>query len=146
MVTLGIITSAAVLSVLSAGNGGGDTSPRLVTAGHCLAVSKKVLAQRAVPIEGKVVAPRKVRDVPPAYPSREGPSVGKGLWLGEALIDGSGKVREVWALQEFEFDPAWPEFNDAIPIAIRQWEYTPAVVKGKAVPVCMTISLEIHWK
>ena len=145
MPRIGVLAAAIVLLVVPAGTGLGGP-PRLVDAGHCLAVSKQTLSQKALAVEGKVIPPKKIRDVRPSYPTRQASSGGKGPWLGEALIDANGKVREVWALHELEFDPPWPEFNDAIPAAIRQWEYEPALVKGKAVPVCMTIRMDFHWQ
>ena len=45
----------------------------------------------------------------------------------------------------FSFDPAWPEFEDAIAAGIRSWIYEPAMVDGTAVPVCVTVSVRITW-
>jgi hypothetical protein len=67
------------------------------------------------------------------------------MWLGEALVDKTGTVREVWTIRPLRFEPAWPEFAAAIPAAIRQWSYEPALVDGVPVPVCVTVSVLIHW-
>ena len=145
MVSVGII-AGTMLTVFPVVRGAEDAPPRLVKAGHCLSIGSKVLGQKVLPIQGKVTPPRKLRNVQPEYPSREGSVVGRGLWLGEVLIDADGRVREVFAVQEVEFDPPWPEFNDAIPAAIRRWQYVPAVLKGKPAAVCLTVTMDIHWK
>jgi hypothetical protein len=55
-------------------------------------------------------------------------------------------VRAVWTLRPLRFEPAWPEFDDAIAAGIRQWTYEPSIVDGQATPVCLTVSVSINWK
>lgn len=43
-------------------------------------------------------------------------------------------------LKPIRFEPRFPVFTKAVVEAIRQWRYAPAVVDGKAVPVCMRVS------
>ena len=86
------------------------------------------------------------RATPLDYPARPGSSKAlSSIWIGEALVDSSGTVREVWTIRPLSFNPAWPEFEAAIPAAIRKWSYEPAVVDGTAVPVCVTVSVRIRW-
>ena len=66
------------------------------------------------------------------------------IWIGEALVDQDGKVRDVWTIRPLRFEPAWPEFEDALRASIRQLVYEPVVIDGKAVPVCVTISVINH--
>lgn len=113
---------------------------------RCVDESEKLVGQRAALVGGQVRPPRKLRQVPIAFPTREPEGTGSGNWLGEALIGEDGKVREVWTLRHVHFDPPWPEFEAAIAAAIRDWTYEPVVVDGKAVPVCLTVSTNINWK
>lgn len=127
----------------------GATSPPPtgpVKSGHCLAVSKSILRQQALAVQWEVASPKKVHHVEPRFPTREDVPTGRVKWLGEALIDTTGKVRQVWVVQEPEFERPWPEFSDAILAAVRQWEYEPATLNGRSVPVCMTITVNMKWR
>jgi outer membrane biosynthesis protein TonB len=61
--------------------------------------------------------------------------------VGEVLIGVDGKVRGVWPVKEVEFSPPWPEFNEAIEAAVRQWVFEPTKADGRPVPVCMAVSV-----
>lgn len=67
------------------------------------------------------------------------------MWAGEALIDTKGHVVRVWAVREVEITPPVPAFNKAIVDGIRQWRFEPVRVNEKAVPVCMTVTVNINW-
>ena len=95
---------------------------------------------------GGVSYPKRTRYVAPAYPKDAVGRKGSGMWVGEALIDETGAVTRVWSLRTPVFEPAWPEFSDAIVEAIRQWKYTPTVVNGVARPVCMAVTVNINWR
>jgi hypothetical protein len=109
----------------------------------CVDQSEKLVGQRA----GVAAQPlKKVRDAVPDYPTRQGTTRAvASIWIGEALVDNTGTVREVWTIRPLRFEPAWPEFEAAIPAAIRKWGYEPAIVDGAAAPVCVTVSVLIHW-
>ena len=114
--------------------------------GVCDREAEKLLGQKPVRVGGSVPAPKKLRDVQPKYPELPPGTWGSGMWIGEALIDGSGKVARVWPLREVRLVPPFPAFTDAITDAIRQWEFEPVVVKGKPVPVCTVVTFNIHWQ
>jgi hypothetical protein len=90
--------------------------------------------------------PKKIRDAAPKYPEVPPGTVGHGMWLGEVLIDDSGKIAHVWPIREVEFTPPFPAFNRAIVDAIQQWEFERPLVRGKPVPMCMTVSVNIDWR
>jgi hypothetical protein len=114
---------------------------------QCADESEKLVGQRAALVGKDFRAPRKLRDVPLEFPTRPGATkAGSSIWLGDALVDQEGKVREVWTLRPLRFDPPWPEFESAIAASIRQWVYEPSVVDGKPSPVCVTVSVSINWK
>ncbi|MEO5824231.1 MAG: hypothetical protein ABIT71_27295 [Vicinamibacteraceae bacterium] len=109
----------------------------------CVDQSEKLVGQRAAVAAQPL---KKVRDAAPDYPTRQGSSrVLSSIWVGEALVDNTGTVREVWTIRPLRFEPAWPEFEAAISAAIRKWSYEPAVVDGAGVPVCVTVSVLVHF-
>jgi hypothetical protein len=113
--------------------------------GVCDREAEKLLGQKPVRVGGSVPAPKKLRDVRPKYPELPSGTLGSGMWLGEALIDSSGKVARVWPLREVRLVPPLPAFTDAIMDAVRQWEFEPVLVKGKAVSVCIVVTVHINW-
>jgi TonB family protein len=112
----------------------------------CEREAEKLVGQKAVRIGRSVRAPKKLRDVPPKYPELPPGTQASGMWLGEILINNSGKITRVWALREVRFVPPFPAFNNAITDAIQQWEFEPLLVQGKSVPVCVTVTMNINWK
>jgi hypothetical protein len=113
---------------------------------QCVDQSESLVGQRARLVDKDFAAPRRLTSEPFDYPTRPGATRASGVWVGEALVDTTGKVRQVWTIRGFQFDPAWPEFDDAIAAGIRGWTYEPAMVDGAAVPVCVTVSVNITWK
>jgi hypothetical protein len=112
---------------------------------QCVEQSETLVGQRAMLADKDTLVPRKLRSVPPDYPTRQGSSkMLSSIWLGEALVAQDGKVREVWTIRPLRFEPAWPEFEEAIRASIRQTVYEPVVVDGKATPICVTISVLLH--
>lgn len=114
--------------------------------GVCEREAEKLLGQKAVRIGRSTRAPKKLRHVPPNYPELPPGTQASGVWLGEILIDNSGKVARVWALREVRFVPPIPAFNNAIADAIQQWQFEPLLVQGKARPACMTATININWQ
>ena len=113
---------------------------------QCVEQSEALVGQRARLVDKAFAAPRRLTSDPFDYPTRPGASKASGLWVGEALVDTAGKVRQVWTIRGFHFEPAWPEFDEAIATGIRSWTYEPAMADGAAVPVCVTVSVNITWK
>ena len=113
---------------------------------QCVEQSEALVGQRARLVDKDFAAPRRLTSTPFDYPTRSGATKASGVWVGEALVDTAGKVRQVWTIRGFHFEPAWPEFDDAITAGIRSWTYEPAMVEGVAVPVCVTVSVNITWK
>jgi hypothetical protein len=93
-----------------------------------------------------VRAPKKLRDVPPKYPELPPGTVGSGVWVGEVLINNTGKVAHVWPIREVTFVPPFPAFNNAITDAMQQWEFDPLLTEGKPTTFCMTVTVNINWQ
>ena len=117
----------------------------LSKSGACLREAETLVGRRPVKAGGKVGQPRKIRDVRPQYPSLPPGTIGRGIWLGEALIDSKGMVSKVWTVREVEIRPPLPAFNRAIVDAVRQWEFEPFHIDKVPVPVCMTVTVNINW-
>jgi hypothetical protein len=115
------------------------------THGVCDREAEKIVGRGAVRVGAKIRGPRKIRNVSPAYPPFPPGTTGRGMWIGEALVDTKGRISRVWTIREVEITPALPAFNKAITDAIRQWEFEPLQVNKVAVPVCMTVTINIDW-
>jgi len=89
---------------------------------------------------------KKVRGANAAFPKVPQGTRGSGLAVHEVLIGPDGKVQSVWAVREPRFEPAFPAFTQAIVDALETWEYEPYRPRGQAVPVCMIVSTNIHWR
>jgi hypothetical protein len=109
----------------------------------CVDESERLVGQRAAVLGKGFRAPRKMRDVAIDLPPRDG-EVSASPWVGDALVDQAGAVRQVWTVRAPKFDPPWPEFEAAVTAAIRQWTYEPAVVEGRPSPVCVTVVVRAH--
>lgn len=112
----------------------------------CEREAEKLVGQKAIRIGRSVPAPKQLRHVPPKYPELSPGTVASGVWLGEVLIDNTGKVAHVWPIREVKFVPPFPAFNNVIPDAIHQWAFEPLRVRGKAAAFCMTVTVNINWQ
>ena len=119
-----------------------DLKPRW---GVCEREAETLLGQKAVKIGGSVGIPRKLPSKTPKYPEPPAGTIGSGTWLGEVLVNASGKVTQVWPIREVRFKPPFPAFNKAIEDSIRRWEYEPILVNGTPTPFCMTVSHNANW-
>jgi hypothetical protein len=82
----------------------------------------------------------------PAFPELPYGTRGSGVALHEVLIGPEGKVKAVWPVREPRFEPAFPAFAEAIVAALKTWEYEPHRSGGEAVPACMVVRTDIHWR
>jgi TonB family protein len=90
--------------------------------------------------------PKKLRDVAPEYPQD---TLGRhnlgGRPFVEAVINDKGKVLEARLVERIKWEPAWPEFDNAILSAVRKWEFEPMEVGGMTMWACMEMSIGIEW-
>jgi outer membrane biosynthesis protein TonB len=89
--------------------------------------------------------PKKVRHVQPNYPEWRRGTVGSGFWMGEFLVGTDGTVVQVWTVRAVKFTPPFPQFNQAIVNAIRQWQFEPLLLERRPVPFCATVTVQINW-
>lgn len=108
----------------------------------CRSAALALFGQPPATIDEKVAPPTKLRSAEPRLPQQPYGTCIVSPWVGEALIDPAGKIRDVWVLKKSTKE-ACAEFNAPIVEAIRQWEYSPTTVDGRPAPVCMTVTVRI---
>ena len=115
----------------------------LVTPSKCFERSEAlfgVAAQVGKSASGsEVLEPKKLKDVRPKLPSEWPKACKAPVFIHDVLISPSGVVVEVWPLRD-----SCPDVGAEVVVAIRQWRYEPARLKGKAVPICMTVRTGIE--
>jgi periplasmic protein TonB len=82
-----------------------------------------------------VKAPRKLKDVRPSFPSAAMAARVQGTVIIEIMIGPDGRVHSTQLLKSV------PLLDAAALEAVRQWEYAPTTVDGKAVAVLMTVTV-----
>lgn len=88
-----------------------------------------------VRVGGNIPPPQRIKEVKPAYPLEAQQARATGVVIIEAIIGEDGKVRDAVIKRSI------PLLDKAALDAVRQWEYTPTIVNGKAVPVIMTVTV-----
>jgi hypothetical protein len=92
---------------------------------------------------GPLPIPAKLVHVEPRFPERETPThIGRQLWLGEAEIGVDGSVLSVRILRRVTIAPAWPEWEEAIPAAVKQWRYAVPCMMGKPQKVLLAVAFD----
>jgi protein TonB len=93
-------------------------------------------AEDAVPVSDLLQMPVKVRHVAPAYPDAAREAGITGVIIVEARIEPDGTVRHARVVRSIS------ALDQAALDAILQWEYTPTLMNGVAVPVRMTVTVQ----
>jgi periplasmic protein TonB len=91
-----------------------------------------------VRVGGNISAPRKLRNVEPAYPEVAKQARVAGMVVLEATIGPDGKVDNVKVLRGI------PLLNDSAMAAVKQWVYSPTLLNGTPVPVIMTVTVNFR--
>jgi TonB family protein len=85
--------------------------------------------------------PKMVKKVDPVYPEEALKNKLQGVVRLEAVIDESGKVKSLRALESPD-----PLLTEAAIDAVKNWEYEPFVKDGKAKPVAFTVTVTFALK
>ncbi len=88
-----------------------------------------------ITVGGDVVAPRRVKNVNPIYPIEARQNHVMGVVKIKATIDVEGKVVAATVVQSV------PMLDQAALDAVKQWEYSPTLLKGVPVPIIMTVTV-----
>lgn len=95
----------------------------------------EVDGQQAVRIGGDIPSPTRIRYVRPVAPQPAQNARVTGVVIVEAVVDTQGNVRSVRVVRSV------PLLDDAAVEAVKQWQFTPTVRDGIAVPVIMTMTV-----
>jgi protein TonB len=91
--------------------------------------------REVVRIGGDVKAPERTRYVVPVYPPDAKAARVSGVVIIEAMIDETGHVAQAKVVRSIL------SLDQAAVDAVLQWEYTPTLLNGVAVPVLMTVTV-----
>jgi TonB family protein len=86
-------------------------------------------------IRGPSNAPRKIRDVAPIYPEAARQARVSGIVILELQLDVNGTVTDARVLRSI------PLLDAAAIEAVKQWQYEPMIVNGKAIPIPLTVTV-----
>jgi protein TonB len=100
-----------------------------------LATAFAVAAQDPVHVGGDMPPPQRIKHVDPVYPAEAIRARVEGVVVIDATVDPAGRVSRA------EVKRSIPMLDQAAVDAVRQWEYTPTLVNGVAVPVLITVSV-----
>jgi TonB family protein len=84
---------------------------------------------------GRIMPPKKIKDVQPVYPAIARSSGVSGVVTIEATIGPDGKVVDAKVVRSI------PLLDQAALDAVRQWEYLPTMLNGRPVPVLVTVTI-----
>ena len=84
---------------------------------------------------GRIMPPKKIKDVPPVYPALAQSAHVTGAVAIEATIGADGKVIDAKVVRSV------PLLDQAALDAVRQWEYLPTMLNGVPVPVVITVTV-----
>ena len=91
--------------------------------------------QAPVRVGGNIKPPTKTRDVKPVYPADALDARVTGVVIIEATIDSLGNVSTARVLR------GQPLLDQAALDAVKEWQFTPTMMNGVAVPVIMTVTV-----
>jgi TonB family protein len=94
----------------------------------------------AVKCEGRIEPPKLVKEVLPVYPEAARQAKVEGLVILGVRTDVKGKVKAARILRSV------PDLDQAALATVKQWEYEPLVVNGKAVEAVFTVTVRFKLK
>lgn len=92
----------------------------------------------AVRVGGQIKAPKLVHVVPPVYPDLAAQARLTAVVIAEALVDTTGRVREVKILR------GAPMFDEAATLAVKQWRYQPLLLNGVPTEFILTVTVQFN--
>ncbi len=87
-------------------------------------------------VGGEVSAPRVLARVDPVYPPAAARNRMPGLVIVQCLIDRQGRVRDVTVVKS-----SFGAFEQAAVEAVRQWRFSPGIMRGKAVDTIFRLTV-----
>jgi len=114
---------------------GKEKAEALATKEKANAAARAKMRLAAVRPGGRLMPPKKIKDVPPVYPALAKSAGVSGTVTIEATIGPDGKVADATVVQSI------PLLDQAALDAVRQWEYLPSMLNGVPVPVLVTVTI-----
>jgi TonB family protein len=102
---------------------------------NAAAAARAKVRMAAVRPGGRLMPPKKIKDVPPVYPPLAKSANISGAVTIEATIGVDGKVVDAKVINSI------PMLDQAALDAVRQWEYLPSMLNGQPVPVLVTVTV-----
>jgi protein TonB len=112
-----------------------EKADAVVAAKEKAAAARAKAKMAAVRPGGRIMAPKKIKDVPPVYPPLAQTARVSGPVTIEATIDTDGKVVDAKVVKSI------PLLDQAALEAVQQWEYLPTMLNGTPVPVLVTVTV-----
>ena len=131
----GTAAAAKVTADVAADKAAAEAKAERERAANAAAAARAKARAEAVRISRAIRTPAKIKDVRPVYPAIAQAARAQGAVVIEATIGPDGRVVDTRVVRSI------PLLDQAALDAVRQWEYAPTRVKGKAVPVVMTITI-----
>jgi TonB family protein len=94
-----------------------------------------LIPEAPVRVGNDIPVPRKVKDAPAVLPAEALAAGAQGVVILDATIEPDGKVSTARVTRSLPF------LDAAAITAVSQWEFTPTIVDGRAVPVIMTVNV-----
>lgn len=135
-------TCLAVVASVCVAAGSSAAAP--LKPGVCEREASDVVGRRPPRIGGKIHAPKRTRGAHPNFPALPPGTTVSGVWVGEVLVDATGKVARVWTVRPFQITPPFPPFNRSIVDAIQKWEYEPLRIGKESQPFCLTVTTTVN--
>jgi protein TonB len=95
---------------------------------------------KALRVGGNVRVPTKVTDARPFYPPDAMAAKVQGIVIMDIRIDEQGRVSDAQILRSI------PMLDQAAIDAVKQWEFTPTLLNGVAIPVIATVTINFTLK
>lgn len=130
----GAVTGGVVGGV-SGGVSGGVVGGVVGVEGASFGPPRSQWASNALRVGGNIKQPTRTVNVAPIYPPEAQSAGVQGVVIIEALIGTDGKVQAAQVLRGINL------LNAAAIDAVKQWEYTPTLFNGTAVPVIMVVTV-----
>ena len=99
------------------------------------AAARENVRLAAVRPGGRIMPPKKIKDVQPVYPAIAQSARVSGVVTIEATIGPDGKVVDAKVVRSI------PLLDQAALDAVRQWEYLPTMLNGTPVPILVTVKI-----
>ncbi len=114
---------------------GRETADAAVAKANADAAARAKVRLAAVRPGGRLMPPKKIKDVPPVYPALARSAGIVGEVTIEATIGPDGKVVDATVIHSIAL------LDQAALDAVRQWEYLPTMLNGVPVPILLTVKV-----